>query len=251
MYNDLFTIPGIHLTVHGYGLMTGLGVVAALLLSWRRGKKYGIDDDSVSTLCIILLLCGYAGAKLLYILTSWKAFLAHPMAYLGSEGFVVYGGLLAGFLSAWFYTRRRGGLLLWSDLVLPGVAAAQGLGRVGCFLAGCCYGRPTESALGVVFPVGSMAPAGIPLLPTQLFSAAGDLLIAGVLLWLDRGERKPGRVTTWYLLLYGIGRFSIEFLRNDYRGAVGFLSTSQFISLFFVAYALFLAYMLRKKERQA
>lgn len=251
MYNDLFTIPGIGLTIHTYGLMTGLGVVAALLLSWRRAKKYGVSEDAVSTLCILLLVCGYAGAKLLYVLTNWKTFLERPLSLLGSEGFVVYGGLLFGFLSAWVYTRRRKeSLLMWADMVLPGVAVAQGLGRIGCFFAGCCYGRPTDSFLGVVFPAGSLAPAGVPLLPTQLFSSAGDLAIAGILLLLDRKPGKTGRITAWYLALYGVGRFCIEFFRNDYRGTVGFLSTSQFLSLFFVGYAIFLAVSLRRKTIQ-
>ena len=111
------------------------------------------------------------------------------------------------------------------DLIMPSVAIAQGFGRIGCFLAGCCYGRETQSALGVIFPQGSLAPAGVKLLPTQLFSSVGDFLIAGILIWFSSKSKTKGNTGALYLLLYGIGRFGIEFLRNDERGIVGLLST--------------------------
>jgi len=247
MYNNLFTVFG--LTVHGYGLMIGLGVVASLLLSWRRARTRGLSEDNVSTLTILVVILGFAGGKLFFLLTHWSFFTASPWQALGSEGFVVYGGILTGFLSAWLWLRRKNEpFLRWTDLLLPGVATAQGFGRVGCFLAGCCYGKPTGSCLGVTFPAGSFAPAGIPLWPTQLFSAAGDLLIAAALLLLDRKKHREGALTGWYLLLYGVGRFLIEFLRNDDRGSVGALSASQFFSLFAVAAAAALFARIRKRD---
>jgi len=247
MHNDLFQIGSF--TVHGYGLMIGLGIVAALTLSWRRARDRSLSEDSVTALTLLAVILGFVGAKLFFLLTHWADFVSDPWGTLGSEGFVVYGGILFGFFAALFYCRRRGeSFLLWADVLLPGVAAAQALGRVGCFLAGCCYGKPTASHFGVVFPQGNFAPAGIPLWPTQLFSAAGDLLIALFLLYIDRRPHRTGHLAAWYLLLYGVGRFLIEFLRNDYRGSVGALSASQFISLFAVAAGLAIAFLLRKKE---
>ena len=230
MYNDLFTVFG--LTVHGYGLMIGLGTVFCLLWTERKARARGMDVDFLYTLFMWVLIIGWTGAKLLYIITVLPYFLQDPLSVLGGEGFVVYGGIIAGVLAAVVLCRRRReNILDWMDLLLPGVALAQGFGRIGCFLAGCCYGRPTHSPLGVVFPAGSFAPAGIPLLPTQLFSAAADALLTLALLWVDRREHKEGKLMSVYLLLYSFGRFLIEFIRDDPRGSVGALSTSQFIAI--------------------
>ena len=126
-------------------------------------------------------------------------------------------------------------MLAYLDLMIPSVALAQAFGRVGCFLAGCCYGKETESCLGVVFTNSDFAPNGVKVLPTQLFMAAGDLLIMAVLLWYAKKKPMGGRTSALYLILYSIGRFLVEFLRNDDRGTVGMLSTSQFIAIFTLA----------------
>ena len=123
-------------------------------------------------------------------------------------------------------------MLSYLDLMIPSVALAQALGRVGCFLAGCCYGKETDSPLGVVFTNSDFAPNGVKLLPTQLFMAGGDLIIMAVLLWYAAKRPMRGRTSALYLILYSIGRFFVEFLRNDDRGTVGMLSTSQFIAIF-------------------
>ena len=247
MYNDLFSVFG--LTVHGYGLMIGLGTVFCLLWTERKARARGMDVDFLYTLFMWVLIIGWTGAKLLYIITVLPYFLQDPLSVLGGEGFVVYGGIIAGVLAAVVLCRRRReNILDWMDLLLPGVALAQGFGRIGCFLAGCCYGRPTHSPLGVVFPAGSFAPAGIPLLPTQLFSAAGDFLLCVLLARLDSKPHRSGRTTACYLIFYSIGRFIVEFFRDDYRGAVGFLSTSQFISLFTVILGAALYYVNKKGE---
>ena len=152
------------------------------------------------------------------------------------------------------------------DIVMPEVALAQAFGRIGCFLAGCCYGRPTDSVFGVVFPEDSLAPAGIKLIPTQLISAVGDFAIAIILIILaDVVFKKAkesslkaktgfgmvsGDIGCIYMFLYGIGRFLVEFLRNDVRGTVGNLSTSQFISLFIVAGSIIL-YVINHKKASA
>lgn len=127
---------------------------------------------------------------------------------------------------------------------------AQGFGRIGCFLAGCCYGRETTLPIGVVFPSGSMAPAGVKLLPTQLFSSLGDFLIMAVLLWYQPKSKRAGNVSALYMLLYSVGRFAIEFLRSDDRGGIGAFSTSQWISVVIVVIAAALFWR-NKKEKEA
>ena len=246
MHNDILSLGPF--TVHGYGLMIGIGIVAALCLCWRRAEKRGLPQEGVTSLVILIAVAGFLGAKLLFLITELPAVLRDPLPYLGADGFVVYGGIITGVLAVWLWCRKKGwSMARWTDLLLPGVALAQGFGRIGCFLAGCCYGRPTDSPLGVVFPAGSLAPAGVALLPTQLFSAGGDFLLAMILLLLDRRRGKDGRLLVWYLALYGAGRFILEFFRSDPRGTVGALSTSQFISLFAVAAAGLLA--LRRGKR--
>ena len=241
MYNELFSIGP--LTVHGYGLMIGIGVIVAYFWATKRGAGRGINEDNVLSLLLIAVIAGFGGAKVLYVITDWRYFLRDPLGALGSEGFVVYGGIITGILGCYIYCRRKkinfgDGL----DVFMPPVAAAQGFGRIGCFLAGCCYGHVTDSPLGVVFPGTTEA-----VWPTQLFSSGGDFLLALALALYDRRDHAKGNTGAMYLILYGVGRFLIEFLRNDPRGNVGFFSTSQFISLFMVPIGVVL-YVLNNKR---
>lgn len=233
MHNEIFTIGKI--TIHGYGLMIGIGFLVAVLVGMYRAKKKGMNQEAILDIAIYCILAGFLGGKLLYIIVEWKRFMEAPLSVLGSSGFVVYGGIITGVLAGYIYTRiKKLSFMKYFDLVMPEIAIAQGFGRIGCFLAGCCYGMQTDSWLGVVFPEGSLAPSGVKLLPTQLFMSAGDFLIALLLILYSRKNKVDGNVGAGYLVLYGIGRFGIEFLRNDARGSVGVLSTSQFISIFIV-----------------
>ena len=128
--------------------------------------------------------------------------------------------------------RKKWNIIEMIDITVPGLAIAQGFGRIGCFLAGCCYGEETTSPLGVVFPENSLAPSGIHIHPTQIYSSIFDFLLGFILLYYSKKERKNGKVMGLYLIIYSIGRFLVEFLRDDSRGNVGVLSTSQFIAIF-------------------
>ena len=250
MHNDIFSIGKI--TIHGYGLMIAIGVLVAVLVSIYRAKKQKIDPEVVLDIVLIGIICGFGGGKILYIIVEWKNFIKDPMAYLGGGGFVVYGGIiLAVVVGVVYFLLKKKQPLLYLDLIMPEVSIAQGFGRIGCLLAGCCYGRPTESAIGIVFPENSLAPAGIKLMPTQIMMSVGNFIIAGILLVAAMKLKKQGQILSLYLILYSIGRFGIEFFRNDHRGAVGALSTSQFISLFIVVIgiALFVWSTLKGKPR--
>lgn len=233
MYNDILTIGPV--TIHGYGLMIAIGIVCALILAVQRGKKRNMDVDAIFTLVILAVVFGFLGGKILFIIQDFEHFLQEPLMVFSGGGFVVYGGIIVAMIAAILYCRKKGhSFLKYFDLLVPSVALAQGFGRIGCFLAGCCYGAETSCSIGVVFPAGSIAPSGVPLIPTQLFSAAGDFLIALLLVLYARKDRREGRVGALYLILYGVGRFIIEIFRADYRGEIGMLSTSQFISIFIV-----------------
>lgn len=234
MKNDLFSIGPF--TVHGYGLMVAIGFVLCVWLGMYRAKRHGLSPDAILDIGLIGIPVGFLGAKLTFAIVEFPTLLEDPMRVLSNNGFVVYGGIAAGVLSAILYCRHKGLVFLeYFDLASASIALAQGFGRIGCFLAGCCYGRETDAWYGVVFPPGQFAPSGVPLIPTQLISSAGDFLIMAILILFYRKRQHVGDVGALYMMLYGIGRFFVEFLREDDRGMVGFLSTSQFLSIFAVA----------------
>jgi phosphatidylglycerol:prolipoprotein diacylglycerol transferase len=248
MYNDILTIGPI--TIHGYGLMIAIGIFSALLMFDKRAKVRKLDSNIAYRLSMISVLSGFIGAKLLYCIIEFKVIIDNPWQAISGSGFVVYGGIIGGILAAMIYCKlKRVSFFSYFDLAVPSIALAQGFGRIGCFLAGCCYGRETNSAFGIVFGQSAIAPNGVKLIPTQLLSSAGDFMLAAILLMYARKERKQGRVGALYLILYSIGRFVIEFFRNDDRGYMGVLSTSQFLSLIVLAFAILMLYMSNKTNR--
>ena len=250
MKNDLFSIGGF--TIYGYGLMLGIGFLAAYIISDYRAKKKGLDPDHVFGLAVCAIIIGLVSAKLLYYITTIDEIIKNPKLLLDiSNGFVVYGGIIGGLLGGYLYCRKyQLDFLKYVDLILPAVALAQGFGRIGCFLAGCCYGRETSGVFAVVFRNSDYAPNGIPLIPTQLISSVFDFLHFSLLVWLSGKLKKDGEVGAMYLIIYSLGRFVIEFYRGDLiRGTVGALTTSQFISLFTAAAGVLLMVFCRKQNQ--
>ena len=252
MRPDLFSIGPI--TIHGYGLMIGIGFLAAILIGMKRAEKHGLDKDIVFNMGLLCIVGGMLGAKILYIITEWNSIIHSKNLWSDlAYGFVVYGGIIGGILILYVYSRfKKLNFLQYMDLIVPSVSIGQGFGRIGCLLAGCCYGRETDCPIGIVFHNSEFAPNGISLLPTQIFSSLGDFLIAGFLIWYAGKQKKDGKVISMYLILYGVGRFIVEIFRNDPRGNVGMLSTSQFISIFMVAFGAGMMYFVthRKKKEE-
>ncbi len=250
MHNELFTIGPV--TVYAYGLMIATGVAAAYIVTKYRAKKKNIAIDFIDTLAAWALVGGVVGAKLLYAITQYKEVMSNPMLLIDlSNGYVVYGAIIGGIAGAYIFCKKMHlDFLQYFDLIIPQVALAQGFGRIGCHLAGCCYGMETNSFIGVIFPVDSFAPGGVSLLPTQLISSAFDFALFGLLVFFSLKAKKKGQVGAVYLICYGIGRFIIEFYRGDLiRGAVGTFSTSQFISIFIVAIGIAF-YIIRGKSKE-
>jgi len=236
MKNDLFSIGSF--TIHGYGLMIGIGFLAAYFLSDYRAKKKGLDPDHIFGIAVWGIGIGLASAKLLYYITVIDEIIRNPRILLDvANGFVVYGGIIGGILGGYVYCRKyKLNFLRYADLIMPAVALAQGFGRIGCFLAGCCYGRETEGAFAIVFRDSAYAPNGVRLLPTQLMSSGLNFIHFIALMWLSGKTKRDGQVAGLYLVFYSTGRFVMEFFRGDLvRGTVGDLTTSQFISLFAAA----------------
>ncbi len=248
--------PVIHIfgiDLHSYGIMMLVGLIAGTGALLFTRKKYGylVSDALISV--VYAAVGGLLGAKLLFIIVEWDSIFssADPLSAVLYGGYVFYGGLTGVALMELLFAKKRGfGYLSVTDTLLPPVTVAHAVGRIGCFLAGCCYGCETESSLGVVFPPGGDAPPGVKLLPTQLFEAAFLVLLAVALAAILKKERRAGIVSGIYLTAYPVWRFIIEFFRADRRGSIGLLSTSQFISIFVLALgiSLIIKYFLSKNK---
>ena len=236
-------------TVYSYGFMIALGIIAAVFTADFRAKKYGLNGDHVYGIAFWGVLLGIVGAKLLFFLTEMKEILEDPSRLLSlSEGFVVYGGIIGGIIGAYVYCKwKKLPTLKYYDLEIPSLALAQGFGRIGCFLAGCCYGRETEAWYGITFSNSPFAPNNVALIPTQIFSSIADFLHFFLLLYIAKKKKTDGILVSSYLIFYSIGRFLIEILRNDPRGNVSVLSTSQFISIFTLIIGILSVIWLKKK----
>ena len=251
MKNELISIGPI--TVYGYGLMIAIGVLAAYFSATYRSKKYALDPDKVFCVTVWAVIGGFGGAKLLYLITQLPAILKDPSLLKDARnGFVVYGGIIGGILAAWLYCKvAKLKFMKYFDLVMPSVALAQGFGRIGCFLAGCCYGKETNSAFHIIFHDSAYAPNQVPLIPTQLISSGLDFLNCFFLMWFAGKKKGDGQVAGLYLVCYSVGRFVLEFFRGDLeRGNVGSLSTSQFIAIFTAIAGVVLFFWFGKKKAQ-
>jgi len=245
-----------------YGLMVALGYLAAIFYLLRRAGGAGLKKDDLSDLVFYTVLGGMAGAKLFYAATYWDQFGPDFLSRAGyvlktfQYGFVFYGGLIFG--GAVFFlicARRKLPALRAADLAAPALALGHAFGRLGCFLAGCCHGRPTACPVSVTFtdPASEVSPLylGTPLHPTQLYEAGGNLLIFFLLHRALAGKFKPGAVLALYAGLYSAQRFLIEFLRGDDRGALHFgLSPAQLISAAAFCAAGFLFYKLKDQNEK-
>lgn len=234
MKNELLRIGPF--TVYGYGFMIAIGILAAYFTGENRAKKYRLEYQHVFYLVIWCLLGGFAGSKILYWSTEWKSIVNDPGFLVDTltDGFVVFGGIIGGIVAAYIYCRiRHINFMAFFDVLIPSVALAQGFGRIGCFLAGCCYGKAAAGGGSITFHDSDFAPNGVPLVPTQLYSSILDFFHYDLLLYILKHKKQDGQVGAAYLICYSIGRFILEFFRGDLeRGSVGVLSTSQFISIF-------------------
>ena len=251
MFNDWFSIGP--LTVHGYGVMIAVGILAASWLAAKLCKEYKLDYENIDSFIIFVIVIGYAFSKLTYCLTVFDQFLGDPLSVLGSGGWVVYGGILGGLLAALIWCKwKKWKFMDYFQVLMPCVSLAQGFGRIGCFFAGCCGGAVTDAWYGIQFPATSLAwNTTQKIIPTQLLSSAGDFLIFAFLMYNLKKGKHPEDTGAWYLILYSVGRFLIEFLRGDLiRGGIGPFSTSQFISLFVVVLGAYMIWNRQRKEEK-
>lgn len=247
MHSELFSIGPI--TVHSYGLMIAIGIIFAFSTAMYRAKRKGLDSEFVFDVGFYAMIVGLISTRLLYYIVELPQIIKNPsILWDFNTGYVVYGGIIGGVLTGLIYCKKKKkNFMDYFDLIMPSIVLAQAFGRIGCFLAGCCYGKETDSAFGIVFHDSLLAPNGVKLIPTQLISSAGDFLIYFILILFAKRSKKRGQVGAMYLILYSIGRFFVEFLRDDYRGSIGILSTSQFISIGIIIIGLVLFFLAKPR----
>jgi phosphatidylglycerol---prolipoprotein diacylglyceryl transferase len=228
-------------TLYSFGLCIGLGIAVGVLLLRSRCQPTletsGIPFETAIKAVMLVLVSGFIGARLLHAVYYPALFWANPLQFLATGGLVWYGGFFAGLLSLiGFALKQRFPVLLFTDLMAPSVALTLAFGRIGCLLAGCCYGSPCALPWAIQYPL-THATGGLLVHPTPLYESLGALVLIGVMFFGERFHllKKPLRIgsgwaTSVFLLGYGLLRFFIEGLRGDAL-LVGSLSASQWMSL--------------------
>lgn len=257
MFPELFRIG--NFPVNTYGVLLAIGMLLALFVAARLAARDGLPRERIYDLGLWTLIGGLVGSKILMIFTEENVQI-FSLDFLRSGG-VYYGGFLGGFFALVFLVRWYK-LPFWkvADAFAPGVALGQAIGRQGCFAAGCCWGKPTDSAFGVHFTEHAHEFTGVPvyghdgadlyLHPSQLYESVTMFVVFSILVLIHRRKRFDGQVLIAYGIIYAIVRFTIEFVRDDPRGnlfgltGLTGLSTSQIISLIVAASAV--GFMIRR-----
>jgi len=227
-----------------YGFLAAVGLLVGLAITVRNAGRCGMDPDKMWNVGILGILAGILGAKLLLVATDWPFFRAHPREIFSlttlQAGGVWSGGLVAAVLVPWWYIRRHHmPVLKTCDVCAPGIALGHAIGRLGCFAAGCCWGKPTTLPWGVTFTnplAGALVgtPLGVPLHPTQLYEMLLELGNFFLLAWILGRKHFDGQVIGAYMFIYGFARYFLEFLRDDPdRGTVlhGFMTGTQLLAI--------------------
>jgi phosphatidylglycerol:prolipoprotein diacylglycerol transferase len=239
MYPEVF-----HLSfLHTYGVLVAAAFLTALWLAGKLAARAGLSVDAVTNLGIYCALAAIVGAKLMMFLVDFSYYKDHPGEILSlsslQAGGVFYGGLIGALAISWWYMRKTGlPILKTADVFAPAIALGHGIGRLGCFSAGCCWGVECHLPWAVTFTdpaaydlVG--VKLGVSRHPTQLYEAFAEFLIFGVLYWRFGKAHTPGAVISLYLMLYSTARFIVEFFREHQQGNLwgSPLDASQWISI--------------------
>ncbi len=251
----LFEIFG--LEIKAYGFFIALGFLFAIRLAVHFAKKEDADPELVYDLSLYLLLAGVLGARFLEVVVNYKDYIQRPLDIFAiwKGGLTYYGGLIAAvFVSIYYMKKKKMDFFLYADICAPSLALGLMFGRIGCFFAGCCYGRvapPGSLCVTFTHPLTFASPRGVCLYPTQLYEAGAAFLIFLVLLLIKKYKTFKGQPFILFFLLYAPVRIGLEFLRNDVRGEYfnGMISTSQLIGIPLIIVGLAYYFYLRKKNR--
>lgn len=218
MHSVAFQLGGF--TIYWYGILAALGFLVAFWTSTRRAPREGLSPETVMDLAPWLIGGAIVGARLFYIITTWREEFANQPWWeifaLRRSGLVWYGGLIGASLATIFYARlKRVSLWKLADVIAPSIALGHVFGRFGCLMTGCCYGRPTDLPWAITFPKDHWT-GGIPVHPTQIYEALLNAALFGGLMWLYRRKRFDGQIFATYLICYALLRAFVELFRGDY-----------------------------------
>jgi phosphatidylglycerol---prolipoprotein diacylglyceryl transferase len=250
------------ITIHTYGLLLAAAFIVGIWVASRNAKKIGMDTDSIWNLGLMVIFSALVGSKFILFLSDYRYYSQNfreifSLSTLRSAG-VYYGGLLLALGSAFWYARKKKiSIVTLADLAVPGIALGQAIARIGCLSAGCCYGKPTHLPWGITFTsqyaydnIG--VPLNIPLHPTQIYEAVGNICLFLFLMWRLSKEHIKGQILLEFLGLYAILKFAIEFYRNDDRSFVLYdlFSISQFIAILTILGSAAVYYFLLRRPRE-
>ncbi len=236
MFPTILKLGG--LQIYSYGLMLFLSFVVGIAIVERRAKRFGVDPRRITDLALWVLVSVVIGARLFYVAFHWSEFANDLVGIIafwrgGLAGLMFYGGFLGGIVAGMVFVMvHRLPVRRLMDAVAPAVMLGEGFTRIGCFLNGCCFGKPTACPIGMHFPVHSPAGGTFPgqaIHPTQLYSSAAGFILFGLALWLERRNLKPGVLSGILLVVYSLFRFAIDFVRY-YENAANFWG-NQVVSL--------------------
>lgn len=231
------------LTLHSYGVLVASAFLAAIMWARHEASLRHLNREKVYSIALWVMLGAILGARILYILIDLPYFTRNPLRIFSfwEGGLVFSGGLSLACLFGYRVIRNDSRKLEWCDTLAPALALGQGIGRVGCFMAGCCYGAETHAPWAVIFSApNGLAPIGVPLHPTQLYQSLAGFVLFGALILFRRKGLEPGKIAGLYLVLFSLFRIGIEFFRADWRGDFGFASVTQVVTGFFLLLGLFL-----------
>lgn len=244
MHPILFELGGI--TVYSYGFFIALGVVAGVAYLVKQGKKeVGLTFDQANSLFLYLFLAAVVGGKVFLFLEDPGFYINEPRRLFTGRGFVFYGSFIFCVPTMlWYFKKNKLPVYVMLDIMAITTCLVHAFGRIGCFMAGCCYGLPTHSSWGAVFtdPACYAEPKGEHLHPVQLYEAGYIFLVMLVLLFIRERRKFTGQLFLLYLMLYAVGRYVLEFFRGDVkRGFIidPYLSHSQLIAVLMFGVALF------------
>jgi phosphatidylglycerol:prolipoprotein diacylglycerol transferase len=256
MYPILLDFGNLH--IYAYGFFIVMGFITAVVLAALKIRKSNseMSFENIVDLFFYTVLSAIIGARILFVLIHFDLYRQHPVQIfkIWEGGLVFYGGLILAVMVAFWYMRWHR-LPIWklADLISPLIALGLSFGRIGCFFAGCCYGKETSLPWAVVFKnPDSLARLNVPLHPTQLYDAANGLAIFFFLTWMEKRKSYDGQIFWLFLFLYAITRFFIEIFRGDPRGFLfgDLLSTSQAIGILLAIFSLFMLFYRRKGDRR-
>jgi phosphatidylglycerol:prolipoprotein diacylglycerol transferase len=236
MYPKLISIGSFYIPT--YGVLVALGFLTGLWVTMRLAKRAGMNSENITNLAFYCAIAGVLGAKLFMFLFDLPDYIRDPSQIFTLETLqaagVFHGGFIAAFVTAVFVLRHyKMNAFETMDVFAPGVAIGQAIGRLGCFAAGCCWGRECDLPWGVRFRSDFAAPVPLNkiLHPVQLYESAANFLLFALLYRLCSKDHRPGQVIGLYLVLYSTIRFSVEFFRVHEQSLVGPFSLTQWISL--------------------